>query len=126
MHQASRRREYAQLGDPAIQRQIEGVRKLRSRPIIGPFPAPGPRSFVRGLEVSLECEEQAFVGHGAFMLAGVLCARAFGDAGQTRELSGECGEALELRAAQRRGCARDAAFEEMSRLAFAGALYRPL
>jgi type VI secretion system protein ImpG len=63
---------FARLGDPAIQRQIEGVRKLRSGPIIGPFPAPGPRAFVRGLEVNMECEEQAFAGHGAFTLAAVL------------------------------------------------------
>jgi type VI secretion system protein ImpG len=63
---------FARLGDPAIQRQIEGVRRLRSAPIIGPFPASGPRAFVRGLEVSLECEEQAFAGHGAFMLTTVL------------------------------------------------------
>jgi type VI secretion system protein ImpG len=63
---------FARLGDPAIERQIHGVRKLKSSSIIGPFPAPGPRSFVRGLEIQLECEEQAFAGHGAFTLGAVL------------------------------------------------------
>lgn len=63
---------FARLGDPVIERQIEGVRKLRSGTIIGPFPTPGPRTFVRGLEINLECEEQAFAGHGAFTLTSVL------------------------------------------------------
>jgi type VI secretion system protein ImpG len=63
---------FARLGDPTIERQIEGIRKLRSGPIIGPVPAPGPRSFVRGLEVNLECEEQAFAGQSAFTLTAVL------------------------------------------------------
>jgi type VI secretion system protein ImpG len=63
---------FARLGDPATERQVEGIRKLRSGSIIGPFPAPGPRAFVRGLEINLECEEQAFAGHGAFVLASVL------------------------------------------------------
>lgn len=67
---------YAQLGAPALQRQIDGIRSIEARPVVGPFPAPGPRQLVRGLEVELECEEQAFGGHGAFMLAAVL-ARLF-------------------------------------------------
>ena len=63
---------FAQLGDPAIERQIHAVQGLRSSSIIGPFPAPGPRSFVRGLQVTLELEEQAFGAHGPFTLAAVL------------------------------------------------------
>jgi type VI secretion system protein ImpG len=65
---------YAQLGDPLLCRHVEGVRSVASRPIVRPLPGPGPRSFGRGLEVTLECEEQAFQGQGSFMLASVLAA----------------------------------------------------
>jgi type VI secretion system protein ImpG len=65
---------YAQLGDPMLHRQVEGVRGIRSQTVSRPLPGPGPRSFVRGLEVHLECEEQAFSGHGVFTLASVLSA----------------------------------------------------
>ena len=44
--------------------------------LIGPLPVPGPRSYVRGIEVQLACEELAFGRHGAFTLASVL-ARLF-------------------------------------------------
>jgi len=65
---------YAQLGDPTLHRQVEGVRGISSSPVTRPLPGSGPRSFVRGLEVHLECEEQAFSGHGVFTLASVLSA----------------------------------------------------
>lgn len=65
---------YAQLGDPMLHRQVEGLRGIRSAPVVRPLPGPGPRSFVRGLLVQLECEEQAFSGHGVFTLASVLSA----------------------------------------------------
>ena len=63
---------YALRGDPRLRRQIDGVRDVHSEPSVGPLPIPGPRTFARGLTVSLECEEQAFAGVGALKLAGVL------------------------------------------------------
>lgn len=70
---------YAQLGDPLLRRQVEGVTGVRSQPVIRPLPADGPfaaapRCFARGTEVTLACEEQAFSGHGVFTLASVLSA----------------------------------------------------
>jgi type VI secretion system protein ImpG len=67
---------YAPVGTPPLKRQIDGIRNIASRPVVGPFPAAGPRQFVRGLEIELECEEQVFGAHGAFVLAAVL-ARLF-------------------------------------------------
>jgi type VI secretion system protein ImpG len=66
---------YAQGASPR-DRQVNGIHNIAAKSIVGPFPAPGPRSFVRGLEVRLECEERSFGGHHAFTLASVL-ARLF-------------------------------------------------
>jgi type VI secretion system protein ImpG len=65
---------YAGLGDPLLRRQVDGLYAVSSRPVIRPLPGPGPRSFGRGIEVSLECEEQAFQGNGAFVFGSVLSA----------------------------------------------------
>jgi type VI secretion system protein ImpG len=63
---------YAQLGDPQLRREIDGVRGVTSAAVIRPMPGPGPRTFARGLEVRLDCEEQAFSAQGVFTLASVL------------------------------------------------------
>ena len=69
---------YAQLGDPMLQRQVLGVRGLRATPIqrvqSGTGAGAGQRVVVRGVELSLHCEERAFSGHGVFVLASVLAA----------------------------------------------------
>jgi len=62
---------YASFGDPLLRREVDGLRAIACRSVIGPFPKPGPRDFVRGLEVDLHIEEQAFA-HGALTLATVL------------------------------------------------------
>lgn len=62
---------YARFGDPILRREIDGIRSITTRPVIGPYPAPGAQRFVRGLEVRLQCEEQAFA-QGALTLASVL------------------------------------------------------
>lgn len=62
---------YASLGDPALKREIDGLRAVECRPVIGPLPQPGQRRFVRGLEVNLHVEESAFT-HGVMPLATVL------------------------------------------------------
>lgn len=65
---------YAQLGDPLLQRQVEGLRGICAAPARRLHTGPGPRTSVRGLEVSLSFEERAFSGHGVFTLASVLAA----------------------------------------------------
>jgi len=65
---------YAHCGDPVLAHQIEGVRGLSASSVLRPIPGSVPRSFVRGLEVVLSCDEPAFSGHGAFKLASVLAA----------------------------------------------------
>jgi type VI secretion system protein ImpG len=62
---------HAQLGDARLRSEIEGLRGVRTSPVIRPMPGPGPWMFVRGLEVQLDCEELAF-SHGAFTLGSVL------------------------------------------------------
>jgi type VI secretion system protein ImpG len=77
---------YARLGAPPLRRQVDGFRNIASRPVIGPYPEPGPRQFIRGLEVELECDEHAFGGHGAFVLAAVL-ARLFAKQASTNSFA---------------------------------------
>ncbi len=63
---------YADENDQAAQRQIEGVRSIRSRPVNGRLPSAGPIAFGRGLEVRLTCEDASFEGVGVFLLGEVL------------------------------------------------------
>jgi type VI secretion system protein ImpG len=63
---------YAHLADPAQARQIEGVRTIASLPIVRPLPVPGPVNFVRGLELTLQCDETAFEGTSVFLMGIVL------------------------------------------------------
>lgn len=63
---------YADIGEPAVRRQIEGVRSISSRPIVRRMPGAGPISFGRGLEVTVSCEESAFHGASVFLLGSVL------------------------------------------------------
>lgn len=62
---------YASLGDPLLKREVDGLRRIECQSVIGPFPQPGRRSFVRGLEVHLHFEEQAFA-QGVLSLAAAL------------------------------------------------------
>lgn len=65
---------HAQLGDPSLLRQVAGIRGVSATSVVRPMPAnhAGARGFARGLAVTLDCEEQAFTGHGVFTLASVL------------------------------------------------------
>jgi type VI secretion system protein ImpG len=65
-------RLYAHLCEPRTRRQIEGVRSVAVGPGVRRLPAEGVRTFARGVEVSLECDEGAFDGTSAFLLASVL------------------------------------------------------
>jgi len=63
---------HAQLGDPQLRREPDGLRSVNTSQVIRPMPGPGPRQFVRGLEIQLQCEEQAFSSQSAFTFASVL------------------------------------------------------
>lgn len=63
---------YASSGDPALRRQIEGVRTVDVRPLVRRLHGPGPLVFGRGLEITLGVDELAFEGANAFLLASVL------------------------------------------------------
>ncbi len=55
----------------ATRQQIAGLTKLSSRRVVRPLRDTHP-GFVRGLEVTIELDEQNFVGSGAYLFASVL------------------------------------------------------
>jgi type VI secretion system protein ImpG len=63
---------YAMTADAGVKKQIEGVRKLSVRPIIGRLPSPGFITHGRGLEIVLQLEELAFQGNSAFLFGSVM------------------------------------------------------
>jgi type VI secretion system protein ImpG len=63
---------YADLAEPHVRKQIDGVRSAGSRPITRPVATNGPLAFARGLEISLTLDEASFEGTGAFLLGAVL------------------------------------------------------
>jgi type VI secretion system protein ImpG len=63
---------YADYGEPNIQKQIEGVLSIRSRPVVRRIDIPGPITFGRGLELTINFEESAFEGSGVILLGAVL------------------------------------------------------
>lgn len=65
-------RLYADVSDRQTVRQIEGLLKAHSRPIVRRVPVAGPITFARGLEITLTLDENAFEGTGVFILGAVL------------------------------------------------------
>jgi type VI secretion system protein ImpG len=63
---------YALTGDAGMRKQIEGVRSVSVKPLVRRFPVPGPVTFGRGLQISLEVDELAFQGGSAFLLGAVM------------------------------------------------------
>jgi type VI secretion system protein ImpG len=63
---------YSHLADAGQARQIEGLRNISSTPVVRPLPKAIPATFVRGLELTLECDEAAFEGTSVFLLGTVL------------------------------------------------------
>jgi len=63
---------YGEMGEPAIRKQIEGVRSISTRAITRRVPSPGVVAFARGLEVTVTLQESQFEGLGVFMLGAVL------------------------------------------------------
>lgn len=63
---------YAPAGDAEAKKHIEGVKSVRVRPLTRRLPAPGPITFGRGLEITVEVDDLAFHGGSAFLLGSVL------------------------------------------------------
>ncbi|HUL63368.1 MAG TPA: type VI secretion system baseplate subunit TssF, partial [Burkholderiaceae bacterium] len=63
---------YARSVEAAALRQIEGLRRIRARPIVARLPLAGPIAFGRGVQVEIEVDELAFEGASAFLFGSVL------------------------------------------------------
>ena len=63
---------YADSADPAIRRQIEGLRQVSSGTITRRIPTAGPVTYGRGLEITVTFEDGAYEGTGTFLLGSVL------------------------------------------------------
>lgn len=58
--------------EPAVAKQIEGVRGCRLRPVHRPSAVPGPSSFARGIAIDLTVDEQAFSGADPYLFGCVM------------------------------------------------------
>ncbi len=65
-------RLYGDTNDPAVRKQIEGIKSIVTRSVTRRVAVAGPIAFARGLEVAVTFEEQAFEGSSAFLLGAVL------------------------------------------------------
>jgi type VI secretion system protein ImpG len=65
-------RLYADANDRQTLRQIDGLLKIQSRPVVRRVKTPGPITFARGLELALSFDENAYEGTGVFILGAVL------------------------------------------------------
>ena len=65
-------RLYAGANDRQAIKQIDGLRSVKHRAIVRRVDAPGPITFARGLEITLQFDETAFEGQGVFVLGAVL------------------------------------------------------
>jgi type VI secretion system protein ImpG len=55
-----------------IRQMIEGITSVSSRRVTGRLPGAGVGAFGRGMEVTIEFDEQKYVGSGVFLFASVL------------------------------------------------------
>ncbi len=65
-------RLYGDYAEPSIGKQIEGLLTVNSKGITVRVPVSGPMCFGRGLEITLNFDEAAFVGASSFLLSAVL------------------------------------------------------
>ncbi|RLM04481.1 type VI secretion system protein ImpG [Gibbsiella quercinecans] len=63
---------YGNLSEPAIVKQIQGVRHCQLRPVYRRVPEPGPIVFARGIAIDLTVDERAFSGNSPYLLGSVL------------------------------------------------------
>jgi len=69
---------YGDLAEPAVRKQIEGLRSVATRPVLRRVAQGAATSWVRGLEVAVTFDDAAFQGSGVFLMGAVLeqfCAR---------------------------------------------------
>jgi type VI secretion system protein ImpG len=63
---------YADTGELAVRKQIDGVRSVEASPIVRRLSGGPLMTFGRGVEVAVTCDEVAFQGTGVFLLGAVL------------------------------------------------------
>lgn len=64
---------YADMGAAGLRKQVEeGILAVESRSVVRRIPGSGPIAFGRGVEITLQCQDSAFDGLGAFLLGAVL------------------------------------------------------
>ena len=63
---------YVDSRDATMKKQIDGVRSVKSKPILRRIPSLGIVSFVRGIEITVTLDDDNFVGTGIFLLGMVL------------------------------------------------------
>ncbi len=63
---------YSLSDDPALTKQIDGLRAVRIRPMVRRFPLPGPVTFGRGLQIELEVDDLSFQGASEFLFGAVM------------------------------------------------------
>jgi len=65
-------RLYTDPNDTQTSKQIEGLHSVQSKPVIRRVRTPGPITFARGLEITVNFDELAYEGTGVFILGAVL------------------------------------------------------
>ncbi len=63
---------YVDPEDRSAQKQIDGILSVQSRPVLRRVPSLGMVAFARGLEITVNFDEDAFAGTGVFILGSVL------------------------------------------------------
>jgi type VI secretion system protein ImpG len=63
---------YIDRSDRLAQKLVEGVISTTVQPVVRRLEAPGPITFVRGMEITVELDELAFEGVGTFVFGAVL------------------------------------------------------
>jgi type VI secretion system protein ImpG len=63
---------YGNTSEANIQKQIEGVVSISAEPVVRRIESPGPITFGRGLELTINFDESAFEGSGIILLGAVL------------------------------------------------------
>lgn len=63
---------YTDPSDRQALKQIDGIRHVNYQPVVRRVQTPGPITFARGLEISVQFDESAFEGQGVFVLGAVL------------------------------------------------------
>ena len=63
---------FPQGSEPAVQRQIEALQQVSTRPVVRRHPSPGPIAFGRGIEVTLSVDELGHAGGSAFLFGAAM------------------------------------------------------